>query len=118
MGQRHQPLRRRAHARLYGQSDQGHIMLLADLMIVQDPVVMMTTGFMYCVEFFADKVPGVDTGWDILHSFIRIPAGAARASLAIGDVSPAMQTAAFLVGGTVTTTKPYQQYLRHQGRKS
>lgn len=82
---------------------QGHIALPPDLAIVQDPAVMMAAGFMYCVEFFADKTPGVDTGWDALHSFIRIPAGAVMASMAVGDVSPAMQTAAFLVGGGVTT---------------
>ncbi len=82
---------------------QGHIALPPDLMVVQDPAVMMAAGFMYCVEFFADKTPGVDTGWDALHSFIRIPAGAVMASMAVGDVSPAMQAAAFLVGGGVTT---------------
>lgn len=65
---------------------------------------MMAAGFMYCVEFFADKTPGVDSGWDAIHSFIRIPAGAVMASMAVGDVSPAMQVAAFLVGGAVTTT--------------
>ncbi len=83
---------------------QGHIVLPPDLMVVQNPAVMMAAGFMYCVEFFADKTPGVDTGWDALHSFIRIPAGAVIASMAIGDVSLAMQTVAFLVGGVVTTT--------------
>ena len=83
--------------------NQGHIILPADLMVVQDPAVMMAAGFMYCVEFFADKTPGIDTGWDALHSFIRIPAGAVTASMAIGDVSPAMQAVAFLIGGAVTT---------------
>ena len=82
----------------------GYIQLPADLMVVQDPAVMLAAGFMYCVEFFADKVPGVDTGWDAIHSFIRIPAGAVMASMAVGDVSPAMQVSAFLVGGAVTTT--------------
>lgn len=82
----------------------GYIDLPPDLMVVQDPAVMMAAGFMYCVEFFADKTPGVDSGWDAIHSFIRIPAGAVMASMAVGDVSPAMQVAAFLVGGAVTTT--------------
>jgi hypothetical protein len=81
----------------------GHIDLPPDLMVVQDPAVMMAAGFMYCVEFFADKTPGVDSGWDAIHSFIRIPAGATLAAMAIGDVSPAMQVAAFLIGGGVTT---------------
>lgn len=82
----------------------GHIDLPPDLLILQDPAVMMAAGFMYCVEFFADKTPGVDSGWDAIHSFIRIPAGAVLASMAVGDVSPAMQVAAFLVGGAITTT--------------
>lgn len=82
----------------------GHIDLPPDLLILQDPAVMMAAGFMYCVEFFADKTPGVDSGWDAIHSFIRIPAGAVMASMAVGDVSPAMQVAAFLVGGAITTT--------------
>ena len=84
--------------------NNGYIELPPDLTILQDPAVMMAAGFMYCVEFFADKTPGVDSGWDAIHSFIRIPAGAVMASMAVGDVSPAMQVAAFLVGGAVTTT--------------
>lgn len=84
--------------------NNGYIELPPDLIVLQDPAVMMAAGFMYCVEFFADKTPGVDSGWDAIHSFIRIPAGAVMASMAVGDVSPAMQVAAFLVGGAVTTT--------------
>ena len=57
---------------------------------------------MYCVEFMADKTPGVDTGWDALHTFIRIPAGAVLAAGAVGDVAPAMAVAAGIVGGGVT----------------
>lgn len=82
----------------------GHIDLPPDLLVLQDPAVMMAAGFMYCVEFFADKTPGVDSGWDAIHTFIRIPAGAVMASMAVGDVSPAMQVVAFLIGGAVTTT--------------
>ena len=84
--------------------NNGYIELPPDLMVVQDPAVMMAAGFMYCVEFFADKTPGVDSGWDAIHSFIRIPAGAVMASMAVGDVAPAMEVAAFLIGGAVTTT--------------
>ena len=56
---------------------------------------------MYGVEFFADKVPGVDTGWDTLHTFVRIPAGALLAAGAIGDVTPAAEMAAAIVGGSL-----------------
>ena len=80
----------------------GYIDLPPTLSVVQDPLVILAAGFMYCVEFFADKTPGVDTGWDALHTFIRIPAGAMLAAGAVGDVSPAMAVAAGLVGGTVT----------------
>jgi hypothetical protein len=58
---------------------------------------------MYCVEFFTDKVPGVDTGWDGLSTFIRIPAGAILAAGAIGDVSQPAQLAAAIAGGTLAT---------------
>ena len=58
----------------------GQMDLPPDLAILSDPLVMAAAGFMYCVEFFADKTPGVDTGWDAIHTFIRIPAGAALAA--------------------------------------
>lgn len=77
----------------------GNIDLPPDLMIVADPLVMTAAGLMYAVEFFADKVPGVDTGWDTLHTFVRIPAGAMLAAGAIGDIGPAAEIAAALVGG-------------------
>ncbi|MEM9622256.1 MAG: DUF4126 domain-containing protein [Pseudomonadota bacterium] len=82
----------------------GYIDLPPTLEMVQDPMVIMAAGFMYCVEFFADKTPGVDTGWDALHTFIRIPAGAMLAAGAVGDVSPALSIAAGLVGGGVSAT--------------
>lgn len=79
----------------------GHIQLPPDLVVLTDPLVLAAAGFMYCVEFFADKTPGVDTGWDAIHTFIRIPAGAILAAGAIGDVSPAAQLAAGLIGGAM-----------------
>lgn len=77
----------------------GHILLPAELEVLSNPLVMTAAAVMYCVEFFADKVPGVDTGWDTLHTFIRIPAGAVLAASAVGDISPAMELAAGLLGG-------------------
>lgn len=82
-------------------SNMGHVSLPEELMVVTDPLVLMAAGFMYCVEFFADKIPGVDTGWDGLHTFIRIPAGAALAAAAVGEVTPAVEVAAALVGGSL-----------------
>lgn len=81
----------------------GGIDLPENLQIVQDPAVILAAGLMFAVEFFADKVPGVDTGWDALHTFIRIPAGALLAANAVGDVSPALQLAAGIAGGSVTS---------------
>lgn len=80
----------------------GNIDLPPDLMVVTDPLVMTAAGLMYCVEFFADKTPGVDTAWDALHTFIRIPLGAVLAMGAVGDMSPAVELAAFIVGGSLT----------------
>ena len=82
----------------------GNLALPEQLQILQDPMVIGAAGLMYCVEFFADKVPGVDTGWDALHTFIRIPAGALLAAGAVGDVSPALVIAAGIVGGTLSAT--------------
>lgn len=80
----------------------GNLALPPDLQILADPLVIIAAGFMYIVEFFTDKVPGVDTGWDSLSTFIRIPAGAVLAAGAIGDVGPAAQLAAGIAGGTLT----------------
>lgn len=80
----------------------GYIELPAPLAVVQDPLVILAAAFMYCVEFMADKIPGVDSGWDALHTFIRIPAGAALAAGAVGDVTPALAISAGLLGGSVT----------------
>lgn len=79
----------------------GNIHLPPDLAVLSDPLVLAAAGFMYCVEFFADKTPGVDSGWDAIHTFIRIPAGAILAAGAIGEVSPAAQLAAGLIGGSI-----------------
>jgi hypothetical protein len=61
---------------------------------------------MYLVEFFTDKIPGVDTGWDALHTFIRIPAGALMAAGAAQglDMGQAAELMALLVGGGVAAT--------------
>lgn len=79
----------------------GNIDLPPGLEILSDPMVMGAAGLMYCVEFFADKMPGVDSGWDTIHTFIRIPAGAMLAAGAIGDVTPAIALTTALLGGTL-----------------
>ncbi|MFI3221134.1 MAG: DUF4126 domain-containing protein [Methylococcales bacterium] len=77
----------------------GNIQLPPDLQIVANPLVITAAGFMYCVEFFADKIPGVDSGWDAIHTFIRIPAGAMLAAGAVGTLDPSVELAAAILGG-------------------
>jgi hypothetical protein len=79
----------------------GNINLPPDLHILMNPLVLGAAGVMYAVEFFADKVPGVDNGWDALHTFIRIPAGALMAAGAVGDINPAVSLAAAILGGGI-----------------
>ncbi len=82
----------------------GNIDLPPDLQVLADPMVIGAAGLMYFVEFFVDKTPGVDTGWDTLHTFIRIPAGAMLAAGAVGDVTPVLEVAAGIMGGTLAAT--------------
>ena len=79
----------------------GYIELPAALQVLQHPWVIGTAGFLLVVEFLADKVPGVDSAWDALHTFIRIPAGALLAAGATGDTLSALTVAAGLLGGTL-----------------
>ncbi len=83
-------------------ANTGNIVLPADLQLVAAPMVMAAAGFMYLAEFFADKMPGIDTGWDAIHTFIRIPSGALLAAGAVGEVSAAAQLAAALIGGSIS----------------
>ena len=60
----------------------GYLDLPGDLAILQHPLVLIASGLMLAVEFFADKIPLVDSFWDSIHTFIRIPAGAVLAAMA------------------------------------
>jgi hypothetical protein len=71
------------------------------LALLAHPWVLAAAGFMCFVEFFADKIPGVDSAWDVVHTFIRIPAGAALAASVFGDEPGAAMLAAAIVGGTL-----------------
>ncbi len=77
----------------------GNMVLPANLEVLMNPLVIGAAGLMYLVEFFADKTPVVDSGWDAVHTFIRIPAGAVLAAGALGEVNPAMAVAAGIMGG-------------------
>lgn len=77
------------------------IELPAGLAILAHPMVLAASGFMCFVEFFADKIPGVDSAWDVVQTFIRIPAGAALAASVFGESSSAWMIAAAILGGTL-----------------
>jgi hypothetical protein len=77
------------------------------LQLLSQPLVLGAAGLMMAVEFFADKIPGLDTLWDLVHTFIRIPAGAALAAGMLGAYSPDPQSWALiaaLLGGTLAAT--------------
>ena len=82
----------------------GDLALPPNLQVLADPLVIGAAGLMYAIEFFADKTPGVDSGWDALHTFIRIPAGALLAAGAVGEVTPALEIAAGILGGGLAAT--------------
>ncbi len=79
----------------------GRLDLPEGLELLSDPLVMFAAGAMYVVEFVTDKIPGVDTAWDAVHTFIRIPAGAMLAAGAVGDVGAGTELAAMLMGGGI-----------------
>lgn len=82
----------------------GWLPLPSGLSMLQHPAVLAGSGFMLFVEFFADKIPGLDSLWDLVHSVIRIPAGAALAAGVFGADSATMGMAAGLLGGTLAAT--------------
>ena len=79
----------------------GWVDLPHGLRLLMHPWVLSASGFMCFVEFFADKIPGVDSLWDVVHTFIRIPAGAALAASVFGDAPGAATLAAAIVGGSL-----------------
>ena len=82
----------------------GWVQLPHGLHLLEHPLMLGASGFMLFVEFFADKIPGVDTLWDMVHTLIRIPAGAALAAAVFGSDQATWATAAALLGGTLAAT--------------
>lgn len=82
----------------------GWFTLPQGLQLLAHPMVLGASGFMVFVEFFADKIPGLDSLWDVVHSVIRIPAGAALAAAVFGADSGVMTLVAALMGGTLAAT--------------
>ena len=79
----------------------GWLSLPAGLETLAHPAVIAVALFLYLVEFVADKIPAFDTAWDSIQTFIRVPAGAILAYAAVGEVSPELKLAAFLIGGSL-----------------
>ena len=79
----------------------GWVELPPGLKVLAHPWVLGASGFMCFVEFFTDKIPGVDSLWDVVHTFIRIPAGAALAASVFGGEPGAAVLAAAIVGGSL-----------------
>ena len=82
----------------------GWVTLPAGLSLLQHPVVLGASFLMFLMEFVADKIPGLDSLWDAVHTFVRIPAGAALAAGVFGGDSAAWMLVAALAGGTLAAT--------------
>lgn len=82
----------------------GWMELPQGLQLLANPVVLGVSGFMVFIEFFADKIPGLDSLWDVVHGVIRIPAGAALAAAVFGADNGLGALVAALLGGTLAAT--------------
>lgn len=82
----------------------AHLKLPGDLDVVTNWWVIGVALFLFVIEFIADKIQLVDSVWDIIHTFIRIPAGAVLAATAFGDFDRSVQVIAFLLGGGLALT--------------
>ena len=82
----------------------GWVSLPLGLQLLQNPLLLGASFLLFVVEFVADKIPGVDSLWDAVHTFIRIPAGAALAAAALGADSSSWTLIAALMGGTLAAT--------------
>jgi hypothetical protein len=80
----------------------GYVQLPEHLLLLEHNGVLAASGVMLLAEFLADKVPGFDSVWDTIHTFIRIPLGALLAWGALGDASPDVQLAAAILGGAIS----------------
>ncbi len=86
----------------------GWVELPGGLALLQHPWVLIASGLMFLVEFVADKIPGIDTVWDAIQTFIRIPAGAALAAGVFGGMdSAAWALAAAILGGSLAATSHF-----------
>lgn len=78
--------------------------LPGDLHLLGEWWVIALAGLLFVVEFIADKIPAVDTVWDAVHTFIRVPSGAVLAAAAFGHLDNRVRLVAFLLGGGIALT--------------
>lgn len=81
--------------------------LPAGLQLLAQPWVLGASALMMAIEFFADKIPALDSLWDAVHTLIRIPAGAALAAAILGGDSATWATVAALLGGSLAATSHF-----------
>ena len=82
----------------------GWVPLPEGLKLLENPIVLTASGVLLAVEFFADKIPGLDSVWDTLHTFLRVPAGAALAAGVFGGDHQTWAMVAALAGGTLAAS--------------
>jgi hypothetical protein len=82
----------------------GWVTLPTGLQVLEHPVLLTASGLMLAAEFLADKIPGLDSAWDLVHTFLRVPAGAALAAGVFGGDHQAWALVAALAGGTLAAT--------------
>ena len=82
----------------------GWMVLPQGLALLQHPAMLVASGFMLSVEFFADKIPGLDSLWDVVHSVIRVPGGALLAASVFGADHATMALVAAVLGGSLAAT--------------
>ena len=82
----------------------GWVELPVGLHVLQSSVMLGASGVMLFIEFFADKIPGLDTLWDMVHTVVRIPAGAALAAAVFGADQASWALVAALMGGALAAT--------------
>jgi hypothetical protein len=75
--------------------------LPGDMSYVAHTWVLVLSGALFGVQFIADKIPAVDSAWDMVHTFIRVPAGAVLAATAFAHFDPSVRLAAMLLGGGI-----------------
>jgi hypothetical protein len=88
----------------------GYIDLPSGLHVLEHTFVIGAAALMLAMEFLVDKVPGLDTVWDFLHTFVRIPAGAFLAAGATSDQLPALTLAAGIIGGSIAAGTHFAKF--------